>query len=117
VYIAMAWVGSLWLARGTWRPRAETTAEFLAVAIRRCESSVRAVPFAIALYFFGLVCTFLWTLNTGPATASELLRSLPVTSLGWVGGPLFFAAALWYGRRKRAELQRWLELRRQLGED
>jgi hypothetical protein len=116
-YIVLAWVGSLWLARGTWRPRAETTAEFLALAIRRCESAVRAVPFAIALYVFEIAFMVLWASGTGTSTVGEVLRSPSMISIGWVGGPLFVAAALWYAGHKRAELQCLLELRRQLGQD
>jgi hypothetical protein len=115
--IAFAWAGSLWLARGTWRPRAETTAEFLALAIRRCESSLRAVPFGIALYALELAVMFLWALRTGTVTPTELAGSPPIIVLGWLGGPIFVAGAVWYARRKRAELNRLLELRRQLGED
>lgn len=115
--IAFAWAGSLWLARGTWRPRAQTTAEFLALAIRRCESGLRAVPFSIALYTLELAVMFLWALRAGTATPMELLRSPSFIVLGWLGGPIFVAAAAWYARHKRAELNRLLELRRQLGED
>jgi hypothetical protein len=115
--IAFAWAGSLWLARGTWRPRAETTAEFLALAIRRCESSLRGVPFGIALYTLELAVMFLWAQRTGTATPTELARSPPFIVLGWFGLPIFLAGAVWYARRKRAELHRLLELRRQLGED
>lgn len=115
--IAFAWVGSLWLARGTWRPRAETTAEFLALAIRRCESALRAVPFGIALYALELAVMALWALRTAPDTPSAVLTSPPIILLGWLGLPIFIAGAVWYARRKRAELERLLELRRQLGED
>jgi hypothetical protein len=116
-YIAIAWAGSLWIARGTWRPHAETTAAFLALAIRRCESALRAVPFAIALYVFELAFMFLFALRTGHASAGELLRSPSMILIGWLGGPIFVAAALWYARRKRLERDCLLDLRRQLGED
>lgn len=115
--IAFAWAGSLWLARGTWRPRAETTAAFLELAIRRCESGLRAVPFAIALYTLELAVMFLWSLRVGTVTPIELLRSPAFIVLGWLGGPIFVAGVVWYARGKRAELNRLLELRRQLGED
>jgi hypothetical protein len=114
--IAFAWAGSLWLARGTWRLRGETTAEFVALAIRRCESALRAVPFGITLYGLELAVMVLWTLRAG-TRLSELLHSPAFIVLGWLGGPIFVAGAIWYARRKRAELNRLLELRRQLGED
>lgn len=116
-YIAMAWAGGLWLARGTWRPGADTTVEFLALAIRRCESALRTVPFGIALYVFELAFMFLFTMRTTGATPGELLRSPPMILIGWIGAPVCVAWALWFARRKRGELDRLLELRHQLDED
>jgi hypothetical protein len=43
-----------------------------------------------------------------------LLTSWPVILLGWVGVPVFFAARSWFMRVQRAELDRLLELERQL---
>jgi len=49
-FIVCAWSGCLWLTRGTWHPRSETTAAYIELSIARCESWVRATPFAMALY-------------------------------------------------------------------
>ena len=116
-YIALAWIGCLWLARGTWRPRAETTAAFLQLAIRRCESAVRTVPFGIGLYVFELLFVFVWAVSNGVGTPSQVLTAPSMIAIGWVGGPIFVVLMIVYARRKRAELARLLELQRQLGED
>ncbi len=116
-YIALAWAGSLWIARGTWRPRAETTAAFLQLAIGRCESALRSVPFAIALYAFELAFVCLWTVRNGMSTAAEMATTPSMIVMGWLGGPLFVVLMLWYARRKQAELRRLRELQRQFEED
>lgn len=116
-FIATAWIGCLLLARGTWRPRAETTAAFLQLAIRRCESAVKTVPFGIGLYVFELLFMFVWAVSNGVGTPSQVLTAPSMIAIGWVGGPIFVALMIVYARRKRAELARLLEMQRQLGED
>ena len=50
LFIAVAWAGSLWIARGTWKPLGESTADFLQLSIRRCRANIRGAAFGIALY-------------------------------------------------------------------
>jgi hypothetical protein len=116
-YIALAWAGCLWIARGTWRPRGETTAAFLQLAIGRCESALKSVPFGIALYAFELAFMGLWAVRNGVGTPAEVATAPPMIVIGWLGGPLFVVLMLWYARRKRAELVSLRELQRQLDED
>src|SRR5262245_52048470 len=39
--MALFWFGCLYLARGTWRPLRESTAEFVDLSIRRAESNLK----------------------------------------------------------------------------
>jgi hypothetical protein len=114
VFILVTWAGSLWLARGTWRPLAETTAAFVDISIRRCRSNLRAASFAAWLYVCQLLFMVLWKLFGSAVELTALLTSWPVILLGWVGVPVFFASRSWFTRVQRAELDRLLELERQL---
>jgi hypothetical protein len=114
VFILVAWAGSLWLARGTWHPLAETTAAFIDISIRRCRSNLRAASFAAWLYVCQLLFVVLWRLLTSSIELTALLTAWPVILLGWVGVPVFFASRSWFMRVQRGELDRLLELERQL---
>jgi hypothetical protein len=114
VFILVTWAGSLWLARGTWRPLAETTAAFIDISVRRCRSNLRAASFAAWLYVCQLLIVVLWRLVGSPVELTALLTSWPVILLGWVGMPVFFAWRSWFMRVQHAELDRLIELERQL---
>jgi hypothetical protein len=114
VFILVTWVGSLWLARGTWRPLAETTAAFIALSIRRCRSNLRGATFGAWLYVFQLLFIVLWKFSSSSIELTVLLTSWPVILIGWLGVPAFFAWRSWFARRQRAKLDHFLELRRQL---
>ena len=114
VFILVTWAGSLWLARGTWRPLAETTAAFIDVSIRRCRSNLTAASFGAWLYVCQLLFMVLWKFFSSSIEFTVLLTAWPVILLGWVGLPVFFALRYWFMRRQRAELARLLELERQL---
>lgn len=116
-FILVTWVGSLWLARGTWRPLAETTAAFVDLSIRRCRSNLRAASFGAWLYVCQLLFVVLWKLFSSAMELTVLLASWPVILLGWVGVPVFFALRAWFMHTQRAELRRLLELERQLKAD
>jgi hypothetical protein len=110
VFILVTWVGSLRIARGTWRPLAETTAAFVDISIRRRRSNLRAASFGAWLYVCQLLFVVLWKLVDSGSGLAALLTSWPVIVLGWVGVPVFFAARSWFIRAQRAELGRLLEL-------
>ncbi|HET7131547.1 MAG TPA: hypothetical protein VFJ95_04830 [Gammaproteobacteria bacterium] len=114
VFILATWAGSLWIARGTWRPLAETTAAFVDISIRRRRSNLRAVSFGAWLYVCQLLFVVLWKLLSSGSGLTALLTSWPLILLGWVGVPMFFAWRSWFIRGQRAELDRLLELERQL---
>jgi hypothetical protein len=114
LFILVAWIGCLWLARGTWRPLAETTAAFIDLSIRRCRSNIRGVTFGAWLYVAQLSFMLLWKLYATPIELTALLTAWPVILIGWIALPLFLAWRSWFVRRQRAALQHYLELQRQL---
>lgn len=119
LFIALAWAGCLWLARGTWRPLGQTTAAFVTVSIWRCESDIASIRFGVGLYVGQLALTTLLMamFRNPPLDARALLFSWHMIVIGWIGLPLFVAWSSWYVRRRRAELKRLLDLQRQLAGD
>jgi hypothetical protein len=114
VFILVTWVGSIWIARGTRRPLAKTTTAFIDISIRRCRSNLRAASFGAWLYVCQLLFVMLWRFFSSAIELTALLTSWPVVLLGWVGVPVFFASRSWFMRAQRAELDRLLDLDRQL---
>jgi len=113
-FILVTWAGSLWLARGTWRPLAETTAAFIDVSIRRCRSNLRAASFGAWLYVCQLSFVVVWKVSSSSIELSAALTAWPVILLGWIGLPVLLAWRSWFVRRQRAKLDRLLEIERQL---
>ena len=117
IFIAVCWMGSLWLARGTWRPLADTTAAFVDVSIRRRKANMRGAAFGMCLYVVELLfVVFIVAFHTNVGLIG-VLKSPQVIVVGWIGMPAVFAALYWFRRRQRAELERLLELKRQLEGD
>jgi len=114
LFILVTWAGCLWIVRGTWRPLAETTVAFIDISIRRCRSNLRGASFGAWLYVCQLSFVMLWKLYSTSIELAVLLTSWPVILLGWLGVPVFFAWRSWFMRRQRAELDRLLELEREL---
>lgn len=113
LFILVTWAGSLLLARGTWRPFAETTAAFVDLSIRRCRANLRAVPFAIGLYVCQLVIVVLLKSRYSSGLGA-VLTAPPTIVLGGVGLPALLLGGFWYARTQRAEIEHLLELERQL---
>lgn len=114
VFILVTCAGSLWLARGTWRPFGETTAAFIDISIRRCRSNLGAASFGAWLYVCQLLFVVLWKFFSFDIELKALLTSWSVVLLACVGVPVVFASRAWFMRTQRAELRRLLELERQL---
>ena len=110
VFVALVWISTLWLARGTWRPRDESTAAFLDVAIRRCRASLWGAPIGIVLYVaeIAYVLVSLHRIEGGDWTRQ--LRTPGVIVVAFIVGPLYVAAQAWYSLRQREQLQRWRAL-------
>ena len=116
-FIAVTWAGTLWIDRGNWRPLGQTTADFVALSIHRCQSTIAALRFGAFLYVAELVFIFFWQLHSLAIAWTTLAASWPVVLLGWLGAPVFFGFLFWLTRRKRTELAYLLELQRQLTDE
>jgi hypothetical protein len=118
IFIIVVWAACLWVARGTWRPFGQTTAAFVDLAIRRCQSNLTATRLGMWFYCVQLVSVSLlvWAIETSPARLVMLLTSWPVILLGWIGLPTYMVWMAWFLGRRRAELARLLDLKRQLAE-
>ncbi len=112
------WCGSppCWLARGTWRPRDESTSAFLEVSIKRCRAAMFGVPVAFVLYAAELIYVLISMQRIEAVDLGTLLRSPQFVAVGWIGGPVYLAGQLWYGYRQRQRLQRLRGLQAQLAE-
>ncbi len=116
LFAAVVWPVSLWLARGTRRPRDESTTAHIEVSIRRCRAALIMAPVGIVLYLAGLTSTLLMRQRLFGGEWSELLFSTPMIITGWIGVPLYAGGLLWYARRQRQRLKVLETLQRQLGE-
>ena len=114
IFIVVIWIGSLWIARGTWRPLADTTAAFVDVSIRRREAYLRGATFGACLYVSQLVFMVLAIGKASPTGIVGTLQSSTVILYGWIALPSLVAALYWFRRRQRAELHRLRTLERQL---
>lgn len=117
IFIAVIWAGSLWIARGTWRPLADTTAAFVDVSIRRREANFRGAIFGLCLYVAQLAFTVVVLGSASPVGVAGLLQSGFMIVAGWIGVPLALAVLYWYRRRQRRDLERLRALKRQLQAD
>jgi hypothetical protein len=115
-FAALVWLVALWLSRGTWRPRDESTAACLEVSIRRCRSVILAAPVGILLYVAGLLGSLAWKQRVLGLEWSQLLEAPSMVLAGWIGAPLYSFAMLWNAQRHRQRLRVLQDLKRQLGE-
>jgi hypothetical protein len=112
MFIAVAWLGGLWIDRGNWQPLSDSTSAFVDISIRRCEAVLRGLQFLVVMYVAQLVFVLAWRLQFGSIGFIELITSWPVILLGWIAGPGLAFFVTWYGRAKRAELRYLLDVRR-----
>jgi hypothetical protein len=117
IFIVVVWVGSLWIARGTWRPLGNTTTAFVDVSIRRREAYLRGATFGVCLYVAQLVFMVLAIAEASPVGMVGILTSRAVILFGWVALPSIGVALYWFRRRQRADLERLRKLERQLEGD
>lgn len=114
LFIFVTWAGSLWIARGTWRPLGETTAAFVELSVRRRRANLKAVPFAMSLYVVQLVIVALLSARYSEEGLGALMTAWPVVILGGIGLPALLVAGFFYARRQRAAIEHLLDLRSQL---
>jgi hypothetical protein len=117
IFIVVIWIGSFWIARGTWRPLADTTAAFIDVSIRRREANLRGATFGACLYVLQLLFLVVALGAASPDGIVSVLTSSRMIVVGWIGAPAGLAVLYWFRRRQRAELERLRELKRQLRGD
>jgi hypothetical protein len=118
LFIIVVWVCCLRLARGTWKPLAQSTAAFVDLAIRRSRSNLAIAR--LSLWLYAAQITLGAVIGWSQKESGNLLAyftSWPVVVMGWIGLPIFVAWRIWYRRRQEVELQRLLELKRQLSDD
>lgn len=100
-FIAFAWGFSIWNRKGAWRPAAQTTSEYLAVSIRRCETTLRSLIFGVALFAVEMVFCLGWIYHrTGNAAFMREPRMLGI----WLASAIFLLVIAIYRKRKGAEL-------------
>jgi len=117
IFIVVMWAGSMWIARGTWHPLADTTAAFVEVSIRRREANLRGATFGAYAYVVQMGFVVLALGVASPVGFVPLLTSAYVIVTGWIGVPIGLVVLAWFRRRQRAELERLRELERQLQGD
>jgi hypothetical protein len=117
MFIVAVWVVSLWIARGTWRPLADTTAGFLDVSIRRREANLRGMTLGACFYVGQLAFIVLVLGAASPTGFVPVLTSSYLIAVGWIGVPTGLALLYWFRRRQRADLERLREIKRQLQSD
>lgn len=116
IFIAAVWLGSLWIARGTWRPLAATTGAFLDFSVHRCRSVIAGARLGAALYAIGLFGILGWKHHYLSIGMRDLLTSWQVVLFGVAITPAVFCGLFLLVRNKRAELECLLDARRQLEE-
>lgn len=114
VFLAATWAGMLYISRGTWTPRDESTAAFIHVTVGRYRSSIRAVPLAVLVYVAELLF-FTWLpVRYSGVPLEVMLGSWPFILLGWIGLPLFTGGMWWWRLRSQRRLAYWEGLQREL---
>ena len=116
LFAALTWAVAIWIDRRAWRPLGRSTASFLDFSIHRCRGDIAGIRAGVILYAVQFAAILAVKEYFAPSTAREVLTAWPVILIGWVGFPALLIAARLYGRRKRQELDRLIEVRAQLSE-
>ena len=119
VFIAIAWATSIALRRDILKPSAATTSAFLTLSIRRCRRRLVALSAQVLLYVlllaFDLVWIYQYQAESRPIPVWAFLTSGQMLVV-WGVTAVLAAAAVWYRRRLRAQLQGLLSVQRELGD-
>ncbi len=111
----------LWTHRGTWRPAAATTRDFLRISRRRCLGNLEVIRFTRWFLLAEVLFVAAWSLWVHGASAAGLAAGLRAGAVRYMLALLFAAGTLvwlrWYGRRNRDELARLEALGRDLEGD
>jgi hypothetical protein len=117
LFIVLTWAVSIRIDRHNWRPLGNTTAAFVDLSLRRCESDLKGLRAAVVLFIAQFIAIVALKQSLAPVGLLDLLTAWPVVVIGWLGFPALLVGVRSYGRRKREERRRLLELRQQLLED
>ena len=119
VFLAAAWTFVLTASSGNWAPASQDTAEFLSLSIRRARATLAATVFQTALFWTEIVFCLGWIYRHNQVRQPVLLWLLP-SSLSmvavWLASLAFTAFIVWFRRKKRRELECWIDLRNQTAE-
>jgi hypothetical protein len=106
IFIAIAWIASMYLSRGTWQPVTATTAAFVEISILRCERNLQAIALQAILYVVILTFDLVWLyFYRGESSVRDFLMRPPVLLFLFVVTPLFATAAVLHRRRLLRELR------------
>jgi len=106
LFVAVMWLGCAWIARGTWDLLGESTADFVALSLRRARSRIIGAVFGGIMYLAQLVFIVSWKTLYTPQALGDVATSWPVVALGWIGFPAYIAWSLWFTRAQRREIER-----------
>jgi len=116
VFIAVAWAFGLMVNAGKWSPSALDTNAFLDLSIARCRARLATAKFGAALAVceiaFGLAWVYRHSPQRTPVLSWLLFSSVPIDVV-WLLAAALFASLFWYHRKKRAELDYLLQVRRE----
>lgn len=116
LFIAVTWATAIWIKRRTWQQLGMSTTSFLEASIHRCRGEIAGIGAGVVLYVVQVAAMLVVKQYFSPSSAREILTEWPVIFVGWIGVPVLSIAAVRYGRRKRKELERLLDVRMQLRE-
>ncbi|MGO8795173.1 MAG: hypothetical protein ACLQLC_10150 [Candidatus Sulfotelmatobacter sp.] len=115
IFLAAAWAFVLITNRGLWAPSALDATSFLDLSIRRCRGALAATWFAGGLFMseiaFGLSWAYIHSVAPRPPLFRWLWFGSARIDIVWLCTLTFFAAMVWYRRKKQAELVRLIGLR------
>jgi hypothetical protein len=116
--LVLAWIATLTLSRGTWRPAGQTTTAFLEFSILSCRRNRQAIAAAAVLYVMLLAFVKTWVYY-------ELSRQTPLDPwtyltmdfniVVWLITIALGLLALWRRRVLQHELDNLMQLRRDYG--
>jgi hypothetical protein len=117
VFIVMAWITSVTLSRGTWRPAGQTTTAFLEFSILSCRRNRQAIAAAAVLYvmLLGFVKAWVYYELSGRAPLDPWAYLTSGFSIVvWLITAALGLIAVWRRRVLKQELDILLQLRKHL---
>lgn len=118
LFLAVAWAFVLTVNRGLWAPSALDAAAFMDISVRRCQTTLATIWFAVGLFLsevaFGLSWSYIQSVDPREPLLNWLWFSSWRIDFVWLCTLAFFGGVLWYRRKKQAELACLLRLREEM---